>query len=46
MKSFLQMRKSTEEQLDRKLQVKELAFLQWVYTRYTQEQQQRVNISQ
>ncbi|HLS08630.1 hypothetical protein [Lentibacillus sp.] len=40
MKSFLQIKKSTEEQLGRELREKELAFLQWVYEGYTEEQQQ------
>ncbi|WP_175284953.1 hypothetical protein [Lentibacillus jeotgali] len=45
MESFLQVRESTEEQLGRKLYERELVFLQWVYERYTEENEQQVNIS-
>lgn len=43
MESFLQFRNRTEKQLGRELHNKELAFLQWVYERYTEEKQKRVN---
>ncbi|SFA97686.1 hypothetical protein SAMN04488072_104267 [Lentibacillus halodurans] len=46
MESFLQVQESVEEQLGRELQDNELAFLQWVYERYTEEEKRRVNVSQ
>ncbi|HLR63673.1 MAG TPA: hypothetical protein VK097_14770 [Lentibacillus sp.] len=45
MESFLQVRESTEKQLGRELYERELVFLQWVYKRYTEENEQQVNIS-
>ncbi|WP_176448477.1 hypothetical protein [Lentibacillus sp. CBA3610] len=43
MESFLQVRKTTEEQLGRELHENELVFLQWVYKRYTEEEQKGVS---
>ncbi|WP_169792886.1 hypothetical protein [Lentibacillus amyloliquefaciens] len=38
MWSFTEMRENTERKLGRGLHENELAFLQWVYERYAQEQ--------
>ncbi|MFD1361594.1 hypothetical protein [Lentibacillus salinarum] len=44
MESFLQLTRSTEEQLGRKLDGKEAAFLRWVYKRHTEEKHTRVKV--
>ncbi|CDQ38252.1 MULTISPECIES: hypothetical protein [Virgibacillus] len=42
MVSFLQVCDDTEKKLGRKLQEKEIQFLQWVYKRYIEEQPKSV----
>ncbi|GGB35038.1 hypothetical protein GCM10011409_10640 [Lentibacillus populi] len=44
MESFLHVLKDTEKKLGRQLQEREIEFLQWVYDRYTEEEQQKENI--
>ncbi|HEX6594011.1 MAG TPA: hypothetical protein VF095_05425 [Bacillota bacterium] len=40
MKDFLQMCHDAEEKLGRKLEKKELEFLQWVFERYVEEKEE------
>ncbi|MGP4106208.1 hypothetical protein [Virgibacillus sp. L01] len=42
MKSFLHLLEDTEKKLGRQLYENEVEFLQWVYERYTREQQVNV----
>ncbi|MFB4169869.1 hypothetical protein [Virgibacillus sp. JSM 102003] len=42
MKSFLHLLEDTEKKLGRQLYKNEVEFLQWVYERYTREQQVNV----
>ncbi|MEW9676351.1 hypothetical protein ABRT01_09250 [Lentibacillus sp. L22] len=41
MGSFSQVCKDTQEKLGRPLQKREIKFLQWVFDRYTKEEQQK-----
>ncbi|WP_267900362.1 hypothetical protein [Lentibacillus cibarius] len=44
MDNLLKVREDTEKQLGRKLQEKELVFLRWVYEKYKEESQKRLQV--
>ncbi|MBY7144778.1 hypothetical protein KFZ56_17295 [Virgibacillus sp. NKC19-3] len=42
MKSFLEVCEDTTEKLNRQLQENEVEFLRWMYSRYTEEQEKKL----